>query len=129
MLLQDSRVDPSADNNRAIRYASRKGHIEVVKLLLQDNRVNPLTKTNSAIGYACKYGKVEVVELLLQDNRVKEKYKTSKMLDPIRLKEKTLKNRRMIEKNPEFAMFWHNKYNLFILFYILFYYNYSIYLI
>ena len=33
LLLADPRVDPSADNNYAIRWASRKGHDKVVKLL------------------------------------------------------------------------------------------------
>ena len=39
LLLQDSRVDPSNDNNSAIRHASRNGYHKVVKLLLQDPRV------------------------------------------------------------------------------------------
>jgi hypothetical protein len=32
-LLSDPRVDPSADNNYAIRYASQNGYLEVIKLL------------------------------------------------------------------------------------------------
>jgi hypothetical protein len=59
ILLQDSRVDPSADNNYgnielyshlrifiAIRMASEFGHIEVVKSLLQDSRVDPSADNN-----------------------------------------------------------------------------------
>ena len=34
-LLKDERVDPAAQDNYAIRRASRKGHTEVVKLLIQ----------------------------------------------------------------------------------------------
>jgi ankyrin repeat protein len=39
LLLSDKRVDPSANNNLAIQWASRKDHLEVVKLLLSDKRV------------------------------------------------------------------------------------------
>ena len=35
LLLQDSRVDPSAEDNGAIRWASFNGYLEVVKLLEQ----------------------------------------------------------------------------------------------
>ena len=34
LLLQDKRVDPSAEDNYAIRWASANGYTEVVKLLL-----------------------------------------------------------------------------------------------
>ena len=40
-LLQDNRVDPSANDNDAIRWAGHSGHTEVVKLLLQDCRSVP----------------------------------------------------------------------------------------
>jgi hypothetical protein len=39
LLLADSRVDPTADDNYAIKKASEKGHTDVVKLLLADPRV------------------------------------------------------------------------------------------
>jgi hypothetical protein len=38
--LQDSRVDPSDQNNYAIREAIRNGNSEVVRILLEDSRVN-----------------------------------------------------------------------------------------
>src|SRR3989304_6063778 len=41
LLLADHRVDPSANDNHAIRLASSKGHDKVVKLLLADSRVDP----------------------------------------------------------------------------------------
>ena len=70
MLLEDGRVDPSAEDNSAIRCSSRFGHAEVVKLLLQDKRVNPSADYNDAIREAAKYGHAEVVNLLLSDERV-----------------------------------------------------------
>ncbi len=48
-LLQDPRVDPSAERNYSIRMASLNGHLEVVKLLLQDSRVDPSDIDNYAI--------------------------------------------------------------------------------
>jgi ankyrin repeat protein len=54
-------VDPSADNNWAIRLASCNGHVEVVRLLLNDNRVNPSELDNYAIRWASHNGHVEVV--------------------------------------------------------------------
>ena len=70
LLLQDNRVDPSADNNYAIRKASENGHTEIVKLLLQDYRVNPADVNNYAICSTSLNGHTEIVKLLLQDNRV-----------------------------------------------------------
>ena len=40
LLLKDGRVDPAADDNYAIRWASYYRHTEVVKLLLKDKRVS-----------------------------------------------------------------------------------------
>jgi surface antigen len=41
-LLQDPRVDPSADDDDAFDLASKYGHVAVVNRLLQDPRVNKL---------------------------------------------------------------------------------------
>jgi len=41
VLLSDPRVDPSADDNAALRSASEFGHTDVVKMLLADARVAP----------------------------------------------------------------------------------------
>ena len=48
-LLADPRVDPSADDNAAIRMASRFGHVAVVARLLADPRVDPSAAHNEAI--------------------------------------------------------------------------------
>jgi hypothetical protein len=39
-LLQDTRVDPSADDNYAVREAAANGHLAVVDRLLEDYRVD-----------------------------------------------------------------------------------------
>ena len=57
-------------NNLAIRWASAKGHVEVVKILLSDKRVDPTADDNYAFQWASEYGQVEVVKILLSDKRV-----------------------------------------------------------
>jgi hypothetical protein len=64
------RVDPAADNNAAIIWASTRGKVDVVRLLLADARVDPTAKDNQAIIWASEKGKVDVVRLLLADTRV-----------------------------------------------------------
>jgi hypothetical protein len=39
LLLKDSRIDPTADDNEALRSAIRNGHKDIVDLLLADPRV------------------------------------------------------------------------------------------
>jgi ankyrin repeat protein len=70
LLLSDLRVDPSAENDYAIKWASNNGHLEVVQLLLSDPRVDPSTNDNAAIRWASGNGHLEVVQLLLSDTRV-----------------------------------------------------------
>ena len=70
ILLKDSKVDPSDDNNYAIRLASQGGHLEVVKVLLKDERVDPSALDNVAIPFASHGGHLEVVKLILKDSRV-----------------------------------------------------------
>jgi hypothetical protein len=48
-LLNTILVDPSANENYAIRRASKNGHIEVVRLLLSDECVDPSDDTNVLI--------------------------------------------------------------------------------
>jgi hypothetical protein len=43
--LKDKRVDPSDDNNHAIRYASYYGYYKVVELLLKDERIDKNNQT------------------------------------------------------------------------------------
>ena len=65
LLLANDKVDPSADNNWAIRLASNNGHLEVVKLLLANDKVDPSADNNWAIRLASNNGHLEVVKLLI----------------------------------------------------------------
>jgi ankyrin repeat protein len=64
------RVDPSANNNRAIRLAAPNGHLAVVERLLQDVRVDPSADDNYAVLWASQRGHLAVVDRLLEDDRV-----------------------------------------------------------
>lgn len=70
MLLNDPRVDPSDQNNRLFIDMCSKGYTEIVKLLLDDERINPSAQNNGAIMEACWYGRSDVIELLLNSDRV-----------------------------------------------------------
>jgi ankyrin repeat protein len=70
LLLKDNRVDPSALDNKAIRYASVNGRKEVVEMLLKDDRVDPSAGRNYAIRGASENGHTEIVRMLLKDKRV-----------------------------------------------------------
>ena len=70
ILIQDKRVDPSTNDNWAIRSASLNGYLEIVKILMQDKRVDPSARDNCAIRYASRNGHSEIVKILMQDKRV-----------------------------------------------------------
>ena len=70
IILTCDTIDPSANNNYAIQYASYNGYEKVVELLLSDGRVDPSVDDNYAIGYASENGHDKVVKLLLSDERV-----------------------------------------------------------
>ena len=69
-LLRGAHVDPSANDNRAIRMASSGGHLAIVDRLLQDPRVDPSVHKNRAVRHASECGHLDVVDRLLQDPRV-----------------------------------------------------------
>ncbi len=49
-------VDPSAADNAAIKWASRIGKFDIVKLLLSDKRVDPSAEDKYAIRLASQEG-------------------------------------------------------------------------
>ena len=67
VLLEFSDIDPSVDDNYAIRMASIYGHVAVVDRLLQDGGVDPSNYKNYAIRLASGKGHIAVVNRLLQD--------------------------------------------------------------
>lgn len=69
-LLKDDRVNPSINNNYAIKIACEYNHVKIVELLLDDDRVNPADNDNVAIGIACLNGHIEVIKLLLTNKDI-----------------------------------------------------------
>ncbi|PRP73606.1 serine/threonine-protein phosphatase 6 regulatory ankyrin repeat subunit B-like [Planoprotostelium fungivorum] len=65
ILLNDGRVDPSGDDNRALISACRNGFTSIVQILLADRRVDPTAQNNRAIELACSKGHTEVVKRLI----------------------------------------------------------------
>ncbi len=70
VLLTNPKVDPTANNNWAIRKASENGHLKVVKLLLTNPKVDPSAYDNYAIRFASENGHLKVVEFLLTQLKV-----------------------------------------------------------
>ncbi len=68
--LDHTHYDPRTDSNDAIKLASEKGFLKIVKLLLLDERVSPETFYNCAVKLAAKNGHLEVVNVLLKDSRI-----------------------------------------------------------
>jgi ankyrin repeat protein len=73
LLLNDKRVDPSANSNLALIKAIENGHLEIVKLLLNNNKVNTkLNKKNiqSAFLIAIENGELDVIDFLLSNKYI-----------------------------------------------------------
>jgi hypothetical protein len=68
-LLSNNKVNPSLDNNYAIRLSASCGYTSIVEILLNDKRVNPNVLRNIPLMDAITEGCFNVVELLLKDER------------------------------------------------------------
>ena len=83
-LLKTSKLDPSFDDNRAIKWACKGGHVEILKHLLSDSRVDPCVSTsysnqNELLLIASYHGHKEVIKLLLNHPKVRSKLSDSQI--------------------------------------------------
>lgn len=69
ILLEDERLDPSFNNNVAIRYATINNNPRVVELLLKDSRIDPTVCEWYIIYGACIAGHIDIIKLFLNDKR------------------------------------------------------------
>ncbi len=69
-LLKDPRVDPSANDQAAIKWSAYCGYTDIMEILLQDPRVDPSVNNQSALLCAVPNGMLTTVERLLMDTRV-----------------------------------------------------------
>jgi hypothetical protein len=67
-------LDPSIENNYAIKYAAQYGYFDIVKTLLDDERVNPRASDNMPIKLAFRNKHFNIVGLLLKDKRTNFKF-------------------------------------------------------
>ncbi|KAI9350726.1 ankyrin repeat-containing domain protein [Obelidium mucronatum] len=65
LLADHYKFNPSIQKNRALRWAARSGHLEVVRLLISDGRCDPTDDDNYACQCAAESGEMEILELLL----------------------------------------------------------------
>lgn len=71
LLLADSRIDPSVNDNECIHVACSFGYMHIAALLLEDNRVNPQDPNGTTpLEAAATRGHDDIVSYLLSDSRV-----------------------------------------------------------
>jgi hypothetical protein len=68
--LKDDAIDPSFNDDYALRRVSQSGHVAIVRALLTDARVDPSSLNNDALVLATWNNRVDVVEVLLKHPRV-----------------------------------------------------------
>ena len=72
LLLKDYNIDPSTEENLAIRDASKLGHIKIVRLLLKDKRVDASDKFNWSIEWAILNKHYDISHILWKNENVKK---------------------------------------------------------
>jgi len=70
-LLKNESLDPSSNDNYAIKTAVKNGHTELVKELLKDDRIDPTVDSNDSIKIAFRRNFFEVVKVLAQHPSIK----------------------------------------------------------
>ncbi|KAJ3130652.1 hypothetical protein HK100_007768 [Physocladia obscura] len=69
ILSYNNLVDPSAQDEAALRYATINGNTEIVKLLLHDPRVYPSALNNKSLINALRKNHIDIALLIIQDPR------------------------------------------------------------
>lgn len=70
LLLKCSKVDPTAIDNRTIRWTCRYGHKKVLKLLLKDGRADPGVRNNYCIRESLENHHKDITKILLKNNKI-----------------------------------------------------------
>lgn len=69
-MLEDKKMDPTAENNYALHVSCVYGRNSVVEVLLKDPRIDPSAEDNTAIIVAANHGNHKIVDMLIKDPRV-----------------------------------------------------------
>jgi len=80
ILISDSRVDLSKDDDILCRLISRYGTGELMEYILKNGNIDPTTNDNEAIINACKYGNIDIVKMLMSIHSNK-KYSRNKRIN------------------------------------------------
>lgn len=73
------KVNPSVNNNEAIRIAARHGYYKIVEFLIEDDRVDVCVNNNEPLRMAARFGHYEVVQLLVDSGKVDTNNETLRM--------------------------------------------------
>ncbi|PRP77640.1 ankyrin repeat domain-containing protein 44 [Planoprotostelium fungivorum] len=107
-LLDNTKVNPAASDNQALKFCVANGHVEATKLLLSDPRVDP-SDGNFVPKYVASSGSPELLELIIRDERVDPTQDESAVLTVAIVKEQT-ENVRVLLKDgrvdPSFHQNW-----------------------
>jgi hypothetical protein len=69
-LLDDSRIDPSYNENEALIEAIIADNTDMVECLLKHPKMNPALRLQEYIGEATSNGRYEIIKILLNDKRI-----------------------------------------------------------
>lgn len=69
-VVNDPRVNPSLDDNFALKFASNFGHLDVLNRLLEDPRLDLSAIDHITIKWASQNNHIDVVQRLLEEERV-----------------------------------------------------------
>lgn len=64
-LLQNNKINPSANNNYPLLWATMNGHLDIVKILAEDKRVDLTVNNNAPIRYAMMHNHKDIVKFLI----------------------------------------------------------------
>ena len=68
-IMKNGKCDPAANNNMAIRWSAKRGHLDVVRYLMEDvdskYGIDPAAQDNVAIRWSAEAGHLDVVKYLM----------------------------------------------------------------
>nr|QBK89960.1 MAG: F-box domain and ankyrin repeat protein [Pithovirus LCPAC101] len=70
LLLKHPKVDPTAIDNRSIRWTCRYGHTKVLKTLLKDGRIDPGVRNNYCVRESLENNHKDVTKNLLKSDKI-----------------------------------------------------------
>lgn len=82
-MLDSKIIDPSRNNNWAIRICCLKNYYELAEILLEDDRVDSSDELNACFGISCELGHRKLVQLLIDHPKVDGTDSDGKLLNKV----------------------------------------------